>query len=185
MRAKLTKLDINSLIGKETWKQREYHCPTLYSLLILCFRTDPDRDYTYYDLTKDADHVLSGTNRRARHSFSRVKHYPPNRLDMMKRRKRKLEERIQASKNVFNSVVLIETGNLSAKLRKDEKKAKKRDYRGSIFGSKSNSAKKGSERSGVSVEKSDRSGSGTILGNTHHSSSRMPSIVENEDWEKE
>eukprot|EP00934_Nitzschia_sp_Nitz4_P002286 Nitzschia sp. Nitz4//scaffold23_size168460//33505//37330//NITZ4_002208-RA/size168460-snap-gene-0.152-mRNA-1//-1//CDS//3329543602//2286//frame0 len=79
--------------------------------------TDPDRDYTYYDLTKDADHVLSGTNRRAKHSFSRVKHYPPNtRLQDLKKRKRRLEKRIQNSKNLFNSVATIDTGNLSTSL---------------------------------------------------------------------
>ena len=66
-------------------------------------RTDPDRDYTYYDLTKDADHVLTGTNRRARQSFSRVKHYPPNRIEDLRRKKRKLEERISRSRSIFNS----------------------------------------------------------------------------------
>uniref|UniRef100_A0A7R9WLA2 Uncharacterized protein n=1 Tax=Craspedostauros australis TaxID=1486917 RepID=A0A7R9WLA2_9STRA len=65
--------------------------------------TDPDREYTYYDLTKDADHILTGTRRKARHSFSRVMHWPPSRMEDMKRRKRLLEKRIEKSRSIFNS----------------------------------------------------------------------------------
>lgn len=66
-------------------------------------QTDPDRDYEYYDLTKDADHVLTGTNRRAKHSFSRCKHWPPNRREGLKKKKRELEMRIGRMVNLFNS----------------------------------------------------------------------------------
>lgn len=55
-------------------------------------------------MTKDADHVLSGTRRRSELSFSRVMHYPPNsRLEDIKRRKRELEARVQQSRSIFNS----------------------------------------------------------------------------------
>ena len=71
------------------------------------YRTDPDREYSYYDLTKDADHVLTGTSRRAKHSFSRMKHFPPEddngRIPEIKRKKRRLEQLAIRSKSIFNS----------------------------------------------------------------------------------
>jgi hypothetical protein len=77
-------------------------------------RTDPDRDYAFYDLTKDADHVLTGTHRRARQSFSRVKHYPPDtRLGEMKERKRELEKRVLRSRSIFNSTANLDLGSRS------------------------------------------------------------------------
>jgi len=66
-------------------------------------RTDPDRDHTYYDLTKDTDHVLSGYRRSNKRSFSCVKHYPPNPKQSIRARKRALEKRINRSKSIFNS----------------------------------------------------------------------------------
>ena len=79
----------------------------LFLSLLTCrfdlVRTDPDRDHTYYDLTKDADHVLSGYRRCGRNSFSRVKHYPPNPTSSIRARRRALEKRIERNKSIFNS----------------------------------------------------------------------------------
>lgn len=70
--------------------------------------TDPDLDYEYYDLTRDADHVLTGGNRPGRNSFDRVRYWPPNgsMVRELKQQKRKLEEkaRRRRSKNIFNTV---------------------------------------------------------------------------------
>jgi hypothetical protein len=91
------------------------------TFFLLCGRTDPDRDYTYYDLTKDADHILSGTNRRGKYSFSRVKHYPPNRLSNIRARKRHLEKRLERGKSIFNSVAPIAIGNLSTSMHNEDR----------------------------------------------------------------
>ena len=49
--------------------------------------------------------MLSGTCRRARHSFSRVKHWPPEASSKdIKVRKRMLEKRLRESMSIFNSV---------------------------------------------------------------------------------
>jgi len=70
--------------------------------------TDPDLDYEYYDLTRDADHVLTGGNRPGRNSFDRVRYWPPNgnMVRELKQQKRRLEEkaRRRRSKNIFNTV---------------------------------------------------------------------------------
>lgn len=75
---------------------------------LVCIRTDPDLDYEYYDLTRDADHVLTGGNRPGRNSFDRVRYWPPNgsMVRELKQQKRKLEEkaRRRRSKNIFNTV---------------------------------------------------------------------------------
>ena len=66
-------------------------------------RADPDQDYGYYDLTKDAEHILTGSNRRAKNSFDRVKYWPPKSL------KKKLRKPHVARRgSVFNT-----TGSLS------------------------------------------------------------------------
>mmetsp|Transcript_1460 Transcript_1460/g.2891 ORF Transcript_1460/g.2891 Transcript_1460/m.2891 type:complete len:151 (+) Transcript_1460:4346-4798(+) len=88
-----------------------------FNLLVPCdsfsfeiSRTDPDLDYEYYDLTRDADHVLTGGNRPGRNSFDRVRYWPPNKTAKMvgelKKKKRRLEEkaRRRRSKNIFNTV---------------------------------------------------------------------------------
>jgi len=41
---------------------------------------DPDQDYGYYDMTKDADHVLTGSNKRSEYCFDCVKYWPPKAL---------------------------------------------------------------------------------------------------------
>lgn len=39
---------------------------------------DPDRPYTYYDITKDAKHLLHGTNENSEAvTFSQMRHWPP------------------------------------------------------------------------------------------------------------
>jgi len=38
---------------------------------------DPDRPYSFYDLTKDASKLLKGTKLKAKTGFSRLKHWPP------------------------------------------------------------------------------------------------------------
>jgi hypothetical protein len=124
LHANVTKSDSNFSIGKSFLlidTQGNWDRVVLMAFFLLYVRrTDPDRDYTYYDLTKDADHILSGTNRRAKHSFSRVKHYPPNRLSSIKARKRHLEKRIERSKSIFNSVAPIDVGNLSRSMHKED-----------------------------------------------------------------
>lgn len=64
-------------------------------------RTDPDQDYGYYDLTKDADHILTGSNRRAKNSFDRVKYWPPKNLKRNFTAKRGMQDRRVSS--VFNT----------------------------------------------------------------------------------
>jgi hypothetical protein len=69
-------------------------------------RTDPDLDYQYYDLTKDADHVLTEITRPTKGTFDRVKYWPPHSLAHLKGRKRRIEEVVRRSKNIFNTTSL-------------------------------------------------------------------------------
>lgn len=77
-----------------------------------CFRTDPDLDYEYYDLTKDADHVLTGSSRPGKNSFDRVMYWSPgdsdsNAVNDLKQQKRRIEEKVarnRRSQNIFNTV---------------------------------------------------------------------------------
>lgn len=39
--------------------------------------TDPDRPYSFYDLTKDAEVLLRGTDVSSKQVFSQVVHWPP------------------------------------------------------------------------------------------------------------
>lgn len=39
--------------------------------------TDPDRPHGYYDLTKDADDLLEGTDISTKMVFSTLSHWPP------------------------------------------------------------------------------------------------------------
>jgi hypothetical protein len=39
--------------------------------------TDPDRPHTFYDLTKDADVLLRGTDVSSKVVFSQIAHWPP------------------------------------------------------------------------------------------------------------
>lgn len=41
--------------------------------------TDPDRPHSFYDLTKDADVLLRGTDVSAKTVFSQISHWPPDR----------------------------------------------------------------------------------------------------------
>eukprot|EP00980_Cylindrotheca_fusiformis_P003465 scaffold774_cov75-Cylindrotheca_fusiformis.AAC.2 len=72
--------------------------------------TDPDLDYEYYDLTKDADHVLTGGNRPGRNSFDRVMYWSPeshsNAVNNWRSQKRRIElsvKRSRRSQNIFNA----------------------------------------------------------------------------------
>ena len=40
-------------------------------------RADPDRPYSFYDLSKDAEKLLQGTDIKGNVGFSIVKHWPP------------------------------------------------------------------------------------------------------------
>jgi len=64
---------------------------------------DPDQDYGYYDLTKDADHILTGSNRRAKDSFDRVKYWPPKALKGELMRKPKPNRRVSTLFNTGGS----------------------------------------------------------------------------------
>jgi len=70
--------------------------------------TDPDLDYEYYDLTRDAEHVLTGGNGASRNCFDRVKYWPPDgsMVKELKQNKRRLEEKVRRrrGKNIFNTV---------------------------------------------------------------------------------
>jgi hypothetical protein len=52
------------------------------STVVLCmmYRSDPDRPYSYYDLTKDAEKLLRGMPLQAENGFSKVKHWPPKKV---------------------------------------------------------------------------------------------------------
>jgi len=67
-------------------------------------RTDPDQDYGYYDLTKDAEHILAGSNRRAKNTFDRVKYWPPKSLKKKLMRKPTTERRVSSVFNAGGSV---------------------------------------------------------------------------------
>ena len=100
----MTNLEINYLIGKygtQNWNTVNGNSPhgTRWQL---SNRTDPDQDYGYYDLTKDAEHILTGSNRRAKNCFDRVKYWPPKSLKkklMRKHRPGSTERRA----SVFNA----------------------------------------------------------------------------------
>lgn len=49
--------------------------------------TDPDRPHSYYDLTKDADELLEGTDISSRTVFSTIRHYPPKIAQKKKKKK--------------------------------------------------------------------------------------------------
>jgi len=70
--------------------------------------TDPDRDYEYYDLTRDAEHVLTGGKEAGRNSFDRVTYWPRDgsTVKELKQQKRRLEEKARRhrSRNIFNTV---------------------------------------------------------------------------------
>ncbi|CAJ1970212.1 unnamed protein product [Cylindrotheca closterium] len=66
--------------------------------------TDPDQDYGYYDLTKDGEHILTGSNRRAKNSFDRVKYWPPKSLKKKVMRKAATERRVSSVFNAGGSV---------------------------------------------------------------------------------
>lgn len=66
--------------------------------------TDPDQDYGYYDLTKDAEHILTGSHRRAKNSFDRVKYWPPKALKKKVTRKQAAERRVSSLFNTGGSV---------------------------------------------------------------------------------
>ena len=46
-------------------------------ILCIMYRSDPDRPYSYYDLTKDVEKLLRGMPLQAEKGFSIVKHWPP------------------------------------------------------------------------------------------------------------
>jgi hypothetical protein len=75
----------------------------------VAFRTDPDLDYEYYDLTKDADHVLTGSSRPGKNSFDRIMYWSPdsNTVKDLKQQKRRIEESVRycrRSQNIFNTL---------------------------------------------------------------------------------
>jgi len=56
---------------------------------------DPDHDYGYYDLTKDAEYILSGGTSLAKDAFDRVAYWPPNTQGSFRG--------LRKSKSVFNT----------------------------------------------------------------------------------
>lgn len=75
----------------------------------MAFRTDPDADYEYYDLTKDADHVLTGSSRPGKNSFDRIMYWSSdsNTVEDLKQQKRRIEESVRRSRrsqNIFNTL---------------------------------------------------------------------------------
>jgi hypothetical protein len=59
-------------------RAESYHNSYDISHLFLCFcRSDPDRPHTFYDLSKDADQLLSGMELHDGVGFTTVKHWPP------------------------------------------------------------------------------------------------------------
>jgi hypothetical protein len=69
---------IVSFVAVEGARAESYYNSYDISHLFLCFyRNDPDRPYIFYDISKDADQLLSGMALHDDVGFTTVKHWPP------------------------------------------------------------------------------------------------------------
>jgi hypothetical protein len=97
-------LEIIYLIGTFSLRDSKSQSLLLNSHLTVFPRTDPNQDYGYYDLTKDADYVLAGGIKRAKNSFDRVNYWMPKQaMKSEQSKKRHSLLKRQSTHNIFNS----------------------------------------------------------------------------------